>query len=126
MAAPPITVSKRRPSGVFTIVVVAAALLVLRFVAHYLPHYSTITLESFGPDLWPRRAGLLVHLAAGAVAILTGPVQLWLGERRMALKWHRTMGLAYVMAVLVGSIGAYYLAATAPGPGWGYRLGLIG
>lgn len=126
MTAPPIPVSKRLPSVVFTILVVVAALLVLRFVAHYLPRYSTITPESFGPDLWPRRAGLLVHLAAGAVAILSGPLQLWLGERRMALTWHRAMGLAYVTAVLVGTSGAYYLAFTAPGPGWGYRLGLIG
>jgi hypothetical protein len=118
--------SKRLPSGVFTTLLVVAVLLVLRFVARYLPHYSVITPESFGPDFWPRRTGLLVHLAASAVAILTGPVQLWLGERRIARRWHRAMGLVYVGAVVVGSMGAYYLAFTAPGPGWGYRLGLIG
>jgi hypothetical protein len=126
MTVPSIPVSKRLPSGIFTMLVVVATLLVLRFVAHYLPHYFVITPESFGPDFWPRRGGLLVHLTASAVAILTGPAQLWLGERRIALRWHRSIGLAYVGAVIVGSMSAAYLAVTASGPGWGYRFGLIG
>ena len=37
---------------------------------------------------WPRRWWLLVHIAAGAVALLTGPVQLWLG-----ISGRRTPGL---------------------------------
>jgi hypothetical protein len=67
-----------------------------------------------------------VHLAASAVAILTGPAQLWFGEKGIALQWHRRIGLVYVAAVVVGSVGGYYLALTAPGPGWAYRIGLIG
>ena len=123
---PAIHTSRRLASAVFTTLVVVAALVVVRFVAHYVPHYAVLTPESFGADLWSRRAGLLIHLTASTIAILTGPVQLLLGERRLARQWHRLLGIAYVWAVIVGSMGGYYLAITAPGPGWGYRLGLMG
>ena len=61
-------------------------------------------------DYGPRRWWLLVHVGTGIVALLTGPVQLWLGitDRRPAL--HRKLGTIYLAAVLVSSIAAYYLA----------------
>lgn len=57
-----------------------------------------------------RRWWLLLHVGTGIVALLTGPVQLWLGitDRRPAL--HRKLGTAYLAAVLVSSMAAYYLA----------------
>jgi hypothetical protein len=59
---------------------------------------------------WPRRWWLLSHITGGIVALMAGPVQLWLGltERRPAL--HRQLGLVYIGAVLVSATAAYYLA----------------
>src|SRR5665647_3904937 len=44
--------------------------------AHYFTNFSE---ASFDPYYWPRRWGLLPHIAGGATAISTGLVQLWLG-----------------------------------------------
>jgi uncharacterized membrane protein len=73
----------------------------------------------------PRRAWLLVHVAAGGVALLTGPVQLWLGISGRAIAVHRRLGLAYVIAVAIGSIAAFYLAAHTE-LGWGFGAGITG
>ena len=73
----------------------------------------------------PRKAWLLVHVAAGGVALLTGPVQLWLGISRLAPHVHRRLGLTYVSAIAVGSLAAFYLAATTT-LGWGFGAGITG
>ena len=73
----------------------------------------------------PRRAWLLVHVAAGGVALLTGPVQLWLGLSNRAMHVHRRLGLAYVSAVSAGAIAAFYLAAHTS-LGWGFGAGITG
>lgn len=73
----------------------------------------------------PRRAWLLVHVAAGGVALLTGPVQLWLGLADRAMHVHRRLGLAYVSAVAIGAIAAFYLAAHTS-LGWGFGAGITG
>ena len=52
----------------------------------------------------------MLHISGGVVAILTGPVQLWLGLGDRGMTWHRRMGIAYMAAVGVGAIGAYYMA----------------
>ena len=73
-----------------------------------------------------KRIPLLLHIAGGTVALLTGPIQLWLGltDRRMHL--HRRMGMAYMLAVAVGSLGAFYLAAHPSGGYWVFGAGLAG
>ena len=73
----------------------------------------------------PRRAWLLMHVAAGGVALLTGPVQLWLGLSGTAPHVHRRLGLTYVAAIAIGSLAAFYLAATTT-LGWGFGAGLTG
>jgi hypothetical protein len=67
----------------------------------------------------------LLHIGGGAVALLTGPVQLWLGlsDRRMGL--HRSLGFVYIASVICGSIGAFYLASHTQG-GWVFGAGLTG
>jgi uncharacterized membrane protein len=59
---------------------------------------------------WPRRWWLLTHITGGIVALMSGPVQLWLGltDRRPAV--HRQLGVVYMSAILVSSFSAYYLA----------------
>lgn len=55
---------------------------------------------------------LLLHVSGGAVALLTGPFQLWdeLRVRRRAL--HRAMGKVYVLAIATSAPCAVYLTLT--------------
>jgi hypothetical protein len=72
-----------------------------------------------------RRWGVLIHVAGGAVALLTGPAQLWLGVTRRAMWLHRWLGLTYVSSVGIGSIGAFYLVAHTT-LGWVFGAGITG
>jgi hypothetical protein len=96
----------------------------LLFVAVAALPYFTYNEARFGA-YWPIRGWLLLHIVGGLVAVLTGPPQLWLGfaDRRMGL--HKSMGMAYVAAVVVGSAGAFPLAFQTQG-GWVFGTGLIG
>jgi uncharacterized membrane protein len=84
---------------------------------------------SFDPgaydSLWPRRFGLLAHLAGGTIAILSGIAQLWLGLTDRTAGLHRPLGRIYVSAVAIGAVGGLYLALTAGG-GFAYAAGLGG
>jgi hypothetical protein len=71
------------------------------------------------------RPWLLVHIATGAVALLVGPVQIWLGIGRRSLGLHRRLGIAYVLCVAVGSVAAFGLAAQTR-LGWLVGMGLTG
>jgi hypothetical protein len=77
------------------------------------------------PEYAPRRGWLLVHIVGGTIALVTGPVQLWLGLADRAMAWHRRMGVAYMTAVAVGSSAAFYLAVVTPF-GWAFGVGLLG
>ena len=113
-------------SWTFLLLLSIAVPLVVRFLLVYMVQYLSLDPQVFGDLFWPRRYGLLMHLAGGSVAILIGPVQLWLGETRRALAWHRALGMVYLVGVLVGCLGGYYLALTTPYVGWVYAFGLFG
>jgi hypothetical protein len=59
---------------------------------------------------WPRRWWLLVHISTGTVALLSGPVQLWLGLAARRGNLHRRLGIIYMSSVTVSALSAYYLA----------------
>jgi uncharacterized membrane protein len=122
MAAP---ASRARDTHLPLIVVLGAlAMALLWFVAkkiHYLTDYSP---ASYTPYLWPRRAGLVPHLAGGAVAITAGLVQVWLGLTNRVGTLHHVLGRVYAAGVLIGCIGGFYLALTIPGP-LSYAAGLF-
>jgi uncharacterized membrane protein len=101
---------------------------VLFWVLVALP-YLSLDYERFGeaPEFfWPRRYELLVHIAGGSLALLVGPIQLWLGHAGRHMDWHRLLGKLYLAGVLVGSVAAYYLVFTSTLPfGWIYLSGLF-
>jgi uncharacterized membrane protein len=66
-----------------------------------------------------------VHISAGAAALLTGPVQLWLGLSQRTGRVHRRLGTAYVTSVAISSVAAFYLAARTT-LGWGFATGITG
>jgi len=72
-----------------------------------------------------KRLPLLLHIAGGTVALLTGPIQLWLGLANRRMHLHRRMGMAYMMAVGASSIGAFYLATHPSGGYWVFGAGLF-
>lgn len=99
--------------------------LVLRFVLKYVLPYLALSPEALGAAFWSRRYGFIAHLTGGTIAILVGPINLWLGERRLHMAWHRKLGFLYLAAVAIGCSGGYYLALTTPDP-WVYAAGLFG
>ena len=64
-----------------------------------------------------------MHVAAGAVALLIGPLQLWLGANQRAMWLHRWLGVTYVISVGVGAIAAFYLAVHTS-LGWVFGAGI--
>jgi len=101
-----------------------AALAAVGFVGGFaVPYFLS---SSYGPPQYaPRRGWLLLHIAGGMIALLTGPVQLWLGLSDRGMAWHRRMGIGYMTGVAIGSIGAFYMA-THTDFGWLFGAGLFG
>lgn len=119
---PPITTHSR--SGWGTAVVLGLAMFLgLGFVAGFaFPYFAG------GEDLarYPDRQGwLFLHIGGGMIALLVGPGQLWLGQKRRRLDVHRRLGLVYIGSVAVSVTAAFYLA-THTTVGWVFGAGLMG
>jgi len=89
-----------------------------------LPYVLRFDEAQFGA-YWPMRGWLLVHISMGAVALLSGPVQLWLGLSDRFPALHKNLGFVYMAAVVLGAIAAYYLAFNTAG-GIVFGSGLVG
>jgi hypothetical protein len=74
---------------------------------------------------WPMRGWLLLHISMGMVALLAGPVQLWLGLKDRYPKVHKNLGFVYMAAIVLGATAAYYLAFHTSG-GLVFGSGLAG
>lgn len=53
---------------------------------------------------------LLVHIGAGAVALMLGPLNLMSGLRRRVRRAHRRIGGVYAVAVAVSAVGGFFMA----------------
>jgi predicted membrane protein DUF2306 len=74
-----------------------------------LPYFLRIDEGQFR-QYWPMRGWLLLHITMGMVALLTGPVQLWLGLKDLYPRVHKNLGFVYMAAIVLSSAAAYYLA----------------
>jgi hypothetical protein len=109
--------------GTIATLSLAALVALVFFAVVALPYFLS---PEYGADIYSRKRGwLLLHIGGGAVALLTGPVQLWLGLADRGMTWHRRMGIAYLTAVVASSIGAFYLAFHTDG-GLLFGAGLVG
>lgn len=100
-----------------------AMVLGLGFVAGFaLPYFTGGEELARYPD---RQTWLFLHLGGGMIALLVGPGQLWLGQRRKRLDVHRKLGLVYMGSVAVSVTAAFYLA-THTALGWVFGAGLFG
>jgi hypothetical protein len=104
--------------------IVLAALVAIAFIVlAALPYRAMLgsegaarqTLQDFQFAYWPRRGWLLTHIAGGLIALLTGPVQLWLGLHDVKMHIHRKLGLIYIAGMAIGSVGAIGLAFKTEG-----------
>ena len=86
--------------------VTLVALVFIAFVA--LPYFGLDEAQFRG--YWPRRGWLLLHIGTGIVALLSGPVQVWLGITNRRLEVHRRLGVVYMTSVVISSMAAFYLA----------------
>jgi hypothetical protein len=99
-----------------------SALASLFFVAVAAIPYYALNEAQFG-FYWPRRGWLLLHITAGAIALLTGPVQVWLGLSDRVQGLHRPLGFVYLGSIVMSSAAAYYLALHTD-LGWVFGAGL--
>jgi hypothetical protein len=110
--APPERVAWKKP--VLWLLSAIGIVIGLRFFVLYAGHYLTNFSEASYMMYWPVRGYLLTHVIGGSLALLTGPFQIWSGLRRRVLKAHRALGVAYLAGTVIGSSGAYYMAAVSP------------
>lgn len=117
------TVAPPSRRGVFAVLSVVS-LIALVFIAAVAMPYFSLTQEQFR-SYWPRRWWLLLHIGTGIVALLSGPVQLWLGLADRRMQFHRRLGAIYMVSVGISSVAAYYLAFNTDF-GWVFGAGLGG
>ena len=110
--------------GSATILGLAVAGALVFIGAAAIPYFLRIDEAQFR-QYWPMRGWLLVHIAMGMVAILTGPVQLWLGLSDRYPAVHKNLGFIYMAAVTLGAVAGYYLAFNTSG-GVVFGSGLAG
>jgi len=86
----------------------------MRFLAPealpYLMHVDPILYGRY----WPRRGWLLVHVVAGSLALLLGPVQLLANLWLRRVSAHRWIGRSYLAAVIICGFTACYLSVFDP------------
>jgi hypothetical protein len=105
----PIVPAARRLSGRGVAGLLVVAVIALIFVARDALPYFKFTDAQFGRYL-PHRWWLLLHVTAGIVALLSGPIQLWLGLTDRNVRAHRRLGIMYICSVGASSLAGYYLA----------------
>lgn len=117
----------RRPTKMQSAVLLAAGAGALAPSLYFV--YRALRFFSFDPAIlgkyFPFRWVIMGHIAGGALALITGPFQLWKGFRVRYRGAHRLMGRVFVGGACVGAACALVLASTtAPVVGWSYALSL--
>jgi uncharacterized membrane protein len=100
----------------------AAAVLILWLLVTSVLKYLTVSPDTYG-IYWPKREWLLAHIIGGTLALVLGPLQFRTGWNRRQPALHRTLGVAYVISVAVGTVSAIQLALLTDF-GWVFGMGL--
>jgi uncharacterized membrane protein len=124
MSASGIAIARITPSRLLVVLVALLAASALWFIQDRARVYLNYDAKSYA-DMWPRRGGLIPHMAGGLVALSVGLFQLWLGLTGRTTSLHRTLGRVYLGGVAVGSAGGFYLALTIEPKYFAYAVGLF-
>jgi len=103
-------------------VLLALAVVALWFLNSFAFQYLTVDRDRYG-IYWARQEWLYVHIIAGGLALLLGPLQFWLGLNRREIFVHRIIGAAYVLCAMVSASAGLYLAQHTDF-GWIFGMGL--
>ena len=95
---------------IFLVLIVFSALYFV--IDRALPYIYNFGHEQFSDYYWPNRWWLVGHLLGGMTAILIGPFQFVSKFRNRYLKTHRLMGKIYIIAIIIGSLCAFYMSFT--------------
>jgi hypothetical protein len=112
----------RTPDPDTKAVLILPVLIALWFLDSYAFQYLTFDRDRFG-IYWARHEWLFVHVIAGMLALLLGPIQFWLGLNRREKLLHRILGSGYVLAVFTSGTAAIYLARHTDF-GWLFGMGM--
>lgn len=113
------------PRGLLKLGLLAgASAMSLHFVAKYGLVRLTPDKLAPGPE-WAHTAPLWLHVLAGSVALLIGPLQFSSRIRKRRVHLHRAIGKTYLAAVAVSLIASVYLIAL-PGSSLNFQLGVMG
>lgn len=111
-----------RPEARGTALFLALGTAALWFLNTSAFRYLTIEQDIYG-IYWSRRGWVLAHVLAGTVALMLGPINLWLGLNRRRSIIHRVLGILYVVSVAAASVAAFKLALKTDF-GWVFGIGL--
>ena len=100
-----------------------AAIVALLYVHSFALPYLLPSAATFG-IYESRREWLIVHVLGGTLALFLGPVQFWLGLSEYSRRWHRVLGVVYIMCVAASSTSAISLAS-ATDFGWVFKTGMM-
>lgn len=115
MNATAATVTRGNSRLLIASILSALALSALWFIVRSALPYFEMSPTHYGPYFWPRRWGLVLHIAGGITALAVGLVQLWLGLTNRVAALHRALGKLYVGVIAIASIAGFYLALTISG-----------
>ena len=115
MNATAATATRSHSRALISATLTGLALLAVWFIARSALPYFNVSPDHYGPYFWPRRWGLVLHIAGGVIALTVGLAQLWLGLTNRVAALHRALGKLYVGVIVVASIAGFYLALTITG-----------
>ena len=72
--------------------------------------YFNFSSPAYSDDLKPFAGVLIIHISAGMIALLTGPLQFIKSLRKKYIRLHRITGRVYMGCVLIGGTSGLYLA----------------
>lgn len=105
----------KRPTSFLWLIMVIGASGVGLASARYLAGGALMIPPPLKPNFLDHPAVFYVHIAAASVALLIGPHQFLARPRARGAALHRSLGKAYVGAVVIGGVAAFIIAPGSNG-----------
>lgn len=94
-----------------TLLLAALVLIAIYFVVdRAFPYILNFNIEQYQDYYWPNKWWLFGHLIGGAIALIIGPFQFSTPFRNRFLKMHRNLGKVFIIAIIIASLSATYMA----------------